>query len=57
MDYAFHMQGIHCTAHWTNLVVQVLLKLNMFCRLENLLKTLYVYFGKSEKTFGTQQAC
>jgi hypothetical protein len=49
MDYAFHMQGIHSMAHWTNLIVQVLFKLNMFCRLENLFQTLYAYFSKSSK--------
>lgn len=39
LNYAPNMQGIHyILAHWINHVVQVLFKLNMVCRLENLFK-------------------
>jgi len=45
MDFVLHMQGIHYMAHWTNLAMQTLFKLNMVNRLENLLQTLYAYFN------------
>jgi hypothetical protein len=37
----------HCMTHQTNVVIQALSKLNMICRLENLLQTLYAYSNKS----------
>lgn len=43
------MQGIHCMAHKTNMVVQVLSKLNMVFLLKNLFQTLHPYFSKSLK--------
>jgi len=48
-DYVLHIQGIQCMVHHTNLVVQVLSKLNMVNKLENLFQTLYAYFYKSPK--------
>jgi hypothetical protein len=39
------MQNIH----WINLAKQPLFKLNMVCKLENLLQTLYDDFNKSFK--------
>jgi hypothetical protein len=44
-----HMQRIQCIVHHTNLVVQVLSKLNMVNKLESLFQTLYAYFYKSPK--------
>jgi hypothetical protein len=48
-DYVLHIQGIQCMVHHTNLVVQVLSKLNMVNKLESLFQTLYAYFYKSPK--------
>ncbi len=36
-------------AHQTNFVVQALFKLNMVCKLENLIQTLYAHFRNSPK--------
>jgi hypothetical protein len=36
-------------AHQTNIAMQTLFKLNMVCRLENLLQTLYAYMPTSTK--------
>jgi hypothetical protein len=36
-------------AHQTNFVVQVLFKLNMVCRLKNLIQTLYAHFSNNPK--------
>jgi hypothetical protein len=36
-------------AHQTNFIVQALFKLNMVCRLENLIQTLYAHFNNSLK--------
>jgi hypothetical protein len=49
MDYALHMQGIHYMAHWINLAMQTLFKLNMVNRLEDLLQTLYAYFNMNPR--------
>jgi hypothetical protein len=43
------MQGIHYMAHKTNLVVQILSKLNMVFRLKSLFQALHAYFSKSPK--------
>jgi hypothetical protein len=48
-DYVAHMQGIQCMVHHTNLIMQVLSKLNMVNKLENLSQTLYALFYKSPK--------
>jgi len=39
----------HCMVHQTNFVVQALFKLNMVCRLENLIQTLYAHFNNGPK--------
>jgi hypothetical protein len=50
LDYVPNMQGIHyILAHWINLVMQVLFKLNMVCRLENLFKIVYPTLVKAPK--------
>lgn len=36
-------------SHQTNFVVQALFKLNVVCRLENLIQTLYAHFSNSPK--------
>jgi hypothetical protein len=48
-NYALHSIGVHCMAHYTNLVVQTLLGLPLVIRLEKLLQTLYSYFAHSSK--------
>ncbi len=48
-NYAIDMQNIHCMPHQSNLVIQVICKLNMVYNSENIVQTLYAYFNKSPK--------
>jgi hypothetical protein len=48
-NYAPHSIGAHCMAHCTNLVMQILSRLPLVIRLENMLQTLHSYFARSLK--------
>jgi hypothetical protein len=48
-QHAPHCHGMHCVAHRTDLVVEVLSELDMISSIEKLLKKLYSYFCKSPK--------
>jgi len=45
----FVVSGMHCMAHWSNLVVQTLSNLPLVFCIENLLQYLYGYFNHSPK--------
>jgi len=46
------MIGMHCFAHWTNLIVLVLSKFNLVAHFETLFQVSYVFFSHPPKTFG-----
>jgi hypothetical protein len=48
-QHAPHCQGMHCIAHRTDLVVEVLSEFEMVSAIEKLLKKLFSYFNKSPK--------
>jgi len=47
--YALHFIGVHCMAHWFNLVIQTLLGLPLVVRIENFVQCLYSSFAHSPK--------
>ncbi len=48
-DHAFYSIGIHCMAHHTNSVMQILSSLPLVKHIESLLQTLHAYFAHSLK--------
>jgi hypothetical protein len=49
-DYAAYSIGVHCMAHWMNLIMQTLLMFPLVKHIEDLLQTLHVYFAHSPKS-------
>jgi hypothetical protein len=41
----FHMVGVHCVAHRTNLVIQIFSYFPMVFRIESWLQNLHAYFN------------
>jgi hypothetical protein len=51
------MLGMHCFAHWTNLVVLVLSKFNLVAHLETLFQVLYAFFFHPPKNIWNSKSC